>query len=179
MRHTAVALASAGKSASQQTFTDDGGHFSFSGVVAGNYILKLAAAGFEPFTQNIIVGDGQQLPIEIQLKISAEHEAVAVTADVPQATVLSPDPAQRVIIREETLDANPGRPGRPSQFPDCRLKRHPEESKLRSISRRASQEITASRSRNTSRLEIICCPTIFQQTLMEMDTPIRISWFLP
>lgn len=32
-------------------------------------------------------------------------------------SVANPDPAQRVIIREETLDANPGRPGAPVSIP--------------------------------------------------------------
>ena len=34
-------------------------------------------------------------------------------------SVSNPDPAQRLVIREETLDANPGRPGAPVSIPAC------------------------------------------------------------
>ena len=42
--------------------------------------------------------------------------SITVTADV-DADILFPDPAQRVIVRQETLDANPGRPGAPVSIP--------------------------------------------------------------
>jgi hypothetical protein len=43
--------------------------------------------------------------------------SITVTADVKDANILFPDPAQRVFLREETLDANPGRPGAPISIP--------------------------------------------------------------
>jgi hypothetical protein len=42
---------------------------------------------------------------------------VTAHLDNVETDVLFPDPAQRLIIREETLDANPGRPGVPVSIP--------------------------------------------------------------
>jgi hypothetical protein len=44
-------------------------------------------------------------------------QSITVTADVKDLNVLSSDPAQRVYVRQETLDANPGRPGAPISIP--------------------------------------------------------------
>jgi hypothetical protein len=40
-----------------------------------------------------------------------------VTADVNESDVLSPDPGEKVFVRQELLDANPGRPGAPVSIP--------------------------------------------------------------
>jgi len=44
-------------------------------------------------------------------------DSITVNADIRNALVLSPDPAQQVFARQETLDANPGRPGAPISIP--------------------------------------------------------------
>ncbi|HLK22947.1 MAG TPA: TonB-dependent receptor [Bryobacteraceae bacterium] len=44
-------------------------------------------------------------------------ESVTVTATVTQVDAEHPDPAQRVNVREDILDANPGRPGAPVSIP--------------------------------------------------------------
>jgi hypothetical protein len=49
--------------------------------------------------------------------IAEKQESITVTADVKDTSVLFPDPAQSVYVREETLDANPGRPGAPISIP--------------------------------------------------------------
>ncbi|MCU1294085.1 MAG: hypothetical protein JWP08_2935 [Bryobacterales bacterium] len=56
--------------------------------------------------------------VNIQLGAVAKREdSINVVADVKETTVLFPDPAQRVYVRQETLDANPGRPGAPISIP--------------------------------------------------------------
>jgi hypothetical protein len=50
-------------------------------------------------------------------KPPAQHSSVTVTADVKDSDILFPDPAQRVLVREELLDANPGRAGAPVSLP--------------------------------------------------------------
>jgi hypothetical protein len=40
-----------------------------------------------------------------------------VSADVSDVGLFAPDPAQRIMVRDETLDANPGRPGMPVSIP--------------------------------------------------------------
>lgn len=49
--------------------------------------------------------------------IPEKRESITVVADVKDSSVLFPDPAQRVVVRQETLDANPGRPGAPISIP--------------------------------------------------------------
>jgi hypothetical protein len=44
-------------------------------------------------------------------------QSVTVTADVGGGDPLNPDPAERVFLRDETLDPNPGRPGVPVSIP--------------------------------------------------------------
>src|ERR1700733_12739324 len=45
------------------------------------------------------------------------NDSVTVTADVTAFDLLSPDPAERVFVRQDLLDANPGRPGAPVSIP--------------------------------------------------------------
>ncbi len=49
--------------------------------------------------------------------VSAATEEVLVTADVSQIDLARPDPSQKILVREELLDANPGRPGAPISIP--------------------------------------------------------------
>ena len=50
-------------------------------------------------------------------RLPATSEIVVVTADVSKIDIASPDPSQKVLVREELLDANPGRPGAPISIP--------------------------------------------------------------
>ena len=50
-------------------------------------------------------------------KVSVRNESVTVTADVNESDVLSPDPGEKVFVRQDLLDANPGRPGAPVSIP--------------------------------------------------------------
>ena len=49
---------------------------------------------------------------------SVKHtESVTVTADINDVDLVSPDPAEKVFVRQDLLDANPGRPGAPVSIP--------------------------------------------------------------
>lgn len=50
-------------------------------------------------------------------KIGADSQSVTVTAEASGTDILSPDPSQRVMVRSELLDGNPGRPGAPVSIP--------------------------------------------------------------
>jgi hypothetical protein len=115
--HAPVSLTNSEDKNVQQSLTGNEGQFSFRGVAAGKYTLKVVVTGFEPVTQTLLLVDTQPLTIDIQLKIASKQQSVTVTADVKEGNVLAPDPVQRVLIREETLDANPGRPGAPVSIP--------------------------------------------------------------
>jgi len=56
-----------------------------------------------------------------QVKTVAEE--VVVSADVGEIAIDSPDPSQKILVREELLDANPGRPGAPISIPGMPSKR--------------------------------------------------------
>ncbi len=89
------------KADARETHTDSKGRFQFHVSGPGNYAVRVHAANFD-----------EVLRLEAQ-----RQEQVTVTADVKDSNVLFPDPAQRVYVREETLDANPGRPGAPISIP--------------------------------------------------------------
>src|ERR1700744_3383179 len=53
----------------------------------------------------------------IDPRLAVVNEEVIVNADVSKIDIASPDPSQKVLVREELLDANPGRPGAPISIP--------------------------------------------------------------
>lgn len=97
----------------QQKATGTDGQFTFTGIPPGKYVLKLNVSGFGPVNQPLEARNTEPVTIDIQLKLAAAREEVRVSTDVLDVTVATPDPAQRLLIRQETLDANPGRPGAP------------------------------------------------------------------
>ena len=63
-----------------------------------------------PFILALLVLAGMRMRVFGQVSIT-------VTADVSQVDLLHPDPAQRINVRQDILDANPGRPGAPVSIP--------------------------------------------------------------
>jgi Carboxypeptidase regulatory-like domain len=112
-----VTLLPLGREAALVASTDEQGHFEFHDVLPGKYKLKVIVEGFDAVDQLVEVRAGEPLIIDVQLKLAATNQEVRVSSDVLDVSVEAPDPAQRVIIREETLDANPGRPGAPVSIP--------------------------------------------------------------
>jgi hypothetical protein len=101
----------------QQTVADDQGRFNFQAPLRGKYVIKAAAEGFEPITTTLAV-TSNVANFDMRLgKIRARNESVTVTADVNESDVLSPDPGEKVFVRQDLLDANPGRPGAPVSIP--------------------------------------------------------------
>lgn len=115
--NASVTLLALDREAAPKTATDQQGHYEFHGIVPGNYKLKVNVAGFNAVDQPVAVRAGEQLIVDVQLKLAATNQEVRVSTAVMNVSVANPDPAQRVIIREETLDANPGRPGAPVSIP--------------------------------------------------------------
>jgi hypothetical protein len=112
-----VRLLGEGGRLSRQVTTASSGQFAFSEVPAGSYRIELHVRGFDDVSQNLVVSGGQPASLNVQLKLATTSQEVRVSTDVLDLTVLTPDPAQRLVIREETLDANPGRPGAPVSIP--------------------------------------------------------------
>jgi hypothetical protein len=74
-------------------------------------------AGCGAVNQPLIVRDGEPLTANAQLKLATAKEEVRVSTDVLDVNVMTHDPAQCLMIRQETLDANPGLPGAPVSIP--------------------------------------------------------------
>lgn len=94
------------------------GNFRISVPSPGQASIKVEAPGFRPVAQMIDVRPSGNAELEIRMgQLSSRIESITVTADVNQSDVLSPDPAERVFVRQDLLDANPGRPGAPVSIP--------------------------------------------------------------
>lgn len=100
----------------RDTLTRAEGQYRFTDVMPGKYAVSVAVANFETVAQDMILSD-KPLVVNIQLRIGPNRQSVNVVADVTDASVLTPDPAQQVLVREEIPDANPGRPGAPLSIP--------------------------------------------------------------
>jgi Carboxypeptidase regulatory-like domain len=112
-----VTLFALDREAALMTATDQLGHYEFHDVLPGKYTLKVTVAGFSEVDQPVVVRDTEPLIVDVQLKLAATNQEVRVSADALDASVVAPDPAQRLVIRQESLDANPGRPGSPVSIP--------------------------------------------------------------
>jgi hypothetical protein len=93
------------------------GQFSFAGIEPGEYLLTAESAGFRRLTRTVTVISGDNTEDLRFSSLADQNAAVTVSADDSDTGVFAPDPAQRLMIRDETLDANPGRPGMPVSIP--------------------------------------------------------------
>jgi Carboxypeptidase regulatory-like domain len=104
-------------SSSREMNADSEGQFAFARLDSGEYRLTAEYPGFAPITRTIVLSDGSRTA-NIQFSdIASQSESVTVSADVSDVGLFAPDPAQRIMVRDETLDANPGRPGMPISIP--------------------------------------------------------------
>jgi hypothetical protein len=101
----------------QEAKTNDEGRFEFQARLSGEYLVSVVADGFQPVTETLRLAPGMP-SFDVQLgKVSARNESVTVTANVDEISIALPDPGQRIVVRQEMLDANPGRPGAPVSIP--------------------------------------------------------------
>jgi Carboxypeptidase regulatory-like domain len=84
----------------------------------GQLVIKVDASGFRPVEQPVRVFRASASEITVRMtQLSSRVENVTVIADMSQSDVLSPDPAEKIFVRQDLLDANPGRPGAPVSIP--------------------------------------------------------------
>src|SRR6202451_1864123 len=112
----AVQLTEPPGSLTEQTKTNGQGQFEFPATSSGDYVIRAAAAGFEAVTEALAVSGVVNFDLRLA-KVSVRNESVTVTAAVNESDVLSPDPGEKVFVRQDLLDANPGRPGAPVSIP--------------------------------------------------------------
>jgi hypothetical protein len=100
-----------------QAVTDTQGLFQLKLNSPGTYDLSVTASMFQPLSKPVELGAGAS-SLDLQLiPLITRSDSVTVTADVNSLDVLSPDPAEKVYVRQDLLDANPGRPGAPVSIP--------------------------------------------------------------
>src|SRR5215470_13098170 len=98
------------------TTTDQHGRFEFNGVASGPYRLTAAAPGFIALSVSINLTAGESAQRDVQFRqLASQTQQVKVFASEPAA--LTPDPSQRIVVHDEALEANPGRPGAPISIP--------------------------------------------------------------
>lgn len=101
-----------------QATTGDNGLFQIWLPSTGGLVLKVDAPGFQTVEQPVSLASRSALEVTVRMRqLASRTDSVTVTADVNELDVLSPDPAMRVFVRQDLLDANPGRPGAPVSIP--------------------------------------------------------------
>src|SRR5258708_7033117 len=94
------------------------GEFEIKVLSAGEFELKVDAPGFQYVVQPLTIHPSGNSEIEVQIgQLTSRVESITVSADVNGTDVFSPDPAERVFVHDEMLDANPGRSGAPVSIP--------------------------------------------------------------
>jgi hypothetical protein len=98
------------------TTGSDGG-FAIALPAWGTFTVHVDAEGFAPLTLNVDL-NATRASMALRLeRVADATEEVIVTGDVSEVALTSPDPSEKVLVREELLDANPGRPGAPVSIP--------------------------------------------------------------
>ena len=110
-----VSLINAAGTAVRSATSDAQGSFVIEAVSAGSYQLSAEAPAFVGAVTNVGVSYGQRdVTLQFQ-QIASSVQAMTVVASAPSS--LSPDPSQNIVVHDEVLDANPGRPGAPISIP--------------------------------------------------------------
>jgi Carboxypeptidase regulatory-like domain len=111
-----VELKSASGAHISSTTGSDGG-FTIGLPAWGVYTAEVGAAGFSEITRNLDLSPtSATLTLHLE-RVAGASQEVIISADVSDIAIASPDPSQKVMVREELLDANPGRPGAPISIP--------------------------------------------------------------
>jgi Carboxypeptidase regulatory-like domain len=113
-----VSVGGESDSRTHEARTSADGAYAFPALPIGAYHLAAAAPGFADVGRTVNIADSEVLAVDLQFdRLAARSESVTVTEDIRDLNIQNPDPAQRVLVRDELLDANPGRPGAPVSIP--------------------------------------------------------------
>lgn len=91
-----------------RTTSGPDGLFQLKVHLAGEFVIKVEAAGFRPVTRTIAVRGSGNPEIQINMgQLASRIENVTVTADVNEVDVMSPDPAEKIFVRQEAARREP------------------------------------------------------------------------
>lgn len=111
-----LTLLNAGGSAVTRAATGDDGRFTLANIDPGDYQLRAESPSFVTVITDVAVGSGRQSEVAVQFQqIAGVQQQVTVVASDP--SLMTPDPAQSILVHDQVLDANPGRPGAPISIP--------------------------------------------------------------
>ena len=111
-----VKILRAGDSVIGDATCDVDGAFVFPNVVSGQYQLTAESPSFVSVRLSVSVGAGSPGDVKLRFEqIVSQQQSVTVVASEPSS--LTPDPGQSIVIHDQVLDANPGRPGAPISIP--------------------------------------------------------------
>ena len=100
----------------RETRSDEQGDFILEDIDPGEYQLTAEEPTFVLLIFDVSVALGQQKQVTLQFRqLASVSQAITVVASAP--SLLTPDPAQSIVIHDQVLDANPGRPGAPISIP--------------------------------------------------------------
>lgn len=109
-------LLNSAAAAIREAETDEQGSFSLGDIDPGEYQLRAEEPTFVSVTLDVSVSRGQQKHVTLQFRqLVSLSQVITVVASSPSS--LTPDPSQSIVIHEQVLDANPGRPGAPISIP--------------------------------------------------------------
>ena len=111
-----VKLVNAAGTVIRQTNADEKGNFQLEDIDPGEYQIVVESPGFVTLNLDASIASGEHKQIDLQFQqIVSALQSITVIASAPSS--LTPDPAQSIIIHDQVLDANPGRPGAPISIP--------------------------------------------------------------
>ncbi len=99
-----------------ETTCDTQGLFSFSPLPPGDYRLAADSPSFLSLSRPVSLAPAEQKSLILQFtQLAPVLQSITVIASSPSS--LTPDPSQTVVIHDQVLDANPGRPGAAISIP--------------------------------------------------------------
>jgi len=100
----------------RESASDAQGNFTLESIDTGEYQLTAESDAFVSVVVDVSLATGQQKQINLRFRqLVSIVQAITVVASAPSS--LTPDPAQSIIVHDQVLDANPGRPGAPISIP--------------------------------------------------------------
>lgn len=109
-------LVNSAETSIRETTSDEHGSFVFDQIEPGEYQLTGQSPSFVSVTSDVSITSGRQKEVSLQFQqLVSVLQAITVVASAPSS--LTPDPSRSIVIHDQVLDANPGRPGAPISVP--------------------------------------------------------------